>query len=506
MSNNLRIAKNTMFLYVRMLFLLVLGLYTSRVTLAVLGVEDYGIYSVVGGIVTLFMFFNSALTSGVQRFLNFYIGEDDNESLRKVFSFSMRAFIVLTLVIVLLSETIGLWLLEKYMVIPAERMNAARIIYQLSIIQTVFSMLKIPFNATIIAYEKMNFYAYVSIVEGVLKLVVVWAIQIVPTDELILYSALYMLISVILLVYYYVYCKKHFDIINFKMSHDKELFRSILTFSGWNILGSAGTVLTKQGVNILLNRYFGVYYNAAMGAANQVYTQIYNFLTNFQTAFNPQIVKSYAKGEKDYLWDFVIRTSKYSFFLMYFIILPFVVNMDFVLGLWLEEVPHYTNVFTFLLCVFTLIDSLSGPLWMLVEAEGNIRQYQIVATVNSFITVVLIFAAYALGMPAFIGQVIQNATLFVFMIWRLFYLKKRVNFPLGIYVRDVLLRLLYIVPISAGIVYGVHEIIANAVIRFFVSCSVSVIVLALIYWFLGISKTERGPVVEFIKRKILKKA
>lgn len=504
MSNNSRIAKNTLFLYLRMLFLLFLGLYTSRVTLAVLGVEDYGIYSVVGGIVTLFMFFNSALTAGVQRFLNFYIGEDDNEMLKKVFSFSMHAFIVLTFIIVLLSETAGVWLLEKYMVIPEERMTAARIIYQFSILQTVFSMLKIPFNATIIAYEKMNFYAYVSIVEGVMKLLVVWAIQVAPTDKLILYAALYMLISVVLLLYYYIYCKKNFSIINFKKAHDKELLRSIMSFSGWNILGSAGTVLTKQGVNILLNRYFGVYYNAAMGAANQVYTQIYNFLMNFQTAFNPQIVKSYARGEKDYLWSFVIRTSKYSFFLMYFIILPFVVNMDFVLGLWLEEVPFYTNVFTFLLCVFTLIDSLSGPLWMLVEAEGNIKKYQIVATINSFLTVVIIFVAYFVGMPAYIGQVIQNLTLFIFMIWRLFYLKQRVNFPLGRYVKEVLLRLLYIIPLSAGIVYGVHSLIENAILRFFVSCTVSVIVLALIYWFLGTEKEERGPIVEFVKRKIKK--
>ena len=328
-----------------MFLLMFLGLYTSRITLKILGAEDFGIYNVVGGVVVLFLFLNNALTAAVQRYLNFYLGKDDIESVKKVFSQSFYVFLGLCLVITVFSETIGLLIVEKYLIIPNERMTVARIIYQLSIASTIFLTLRIPFNAVIIAYENMSFYAYTSLVEGILKLVTTIILVYIQVDKLLLLAAFNTILSVFWVIVFLIYCKSKFSVINFKRYTDKALLRGIIEFSGWNIIGSADLILSNQGVNVIINRFFGVAVNAAMGVANQVNTAIYAFLTNFQIAFNPQIVKSYAQKDYEYLNNLVINTSKYSFFLLYFIILPFSINVDFVLRVWLVEVPRFSNAF-----------------------------------------------------------------------------------------------------------------------------------------------------------------
>jgi O-antigen/teichoic acid export membrane protein len=490
MSNNTRIAKNTLFLYFRMILLMGLSLYTSRITLKVLGTDDFGIYNVVGGIVVLFMFFNSALTSGVQRYLNYYIGKQDEDSLNKIFSQSFFAFIILSIIIFILSETLGLLLLEKYMVIPPERMTAARIIYQLSIISTILGIIRIPFNAVIIAYEKMSFYAYTSILEGILKLVIIFILQAVAFDKLVLYASLTVVVSIILLVVYYIYCRLKFNIINFKIYKDKSLLKEILAFSGWNIIGSAASVLCNQGINIFINRFFGVAVNAAMGIANTANNAIYSFLSNFQTAFNPQIVKSYAQNDKEYLWDLIFKTSKYSFFLLYFIILPFLVNIDFILALWLADVPHYANIFILWLCIFTLIDSLSGSLWMLVEAEGNIKTYQIVVGVSGLAVIPLTYIAFRLNLPSYSGLIIHDIQLICFFIWRLFYLQKWMKFPVRNYLKKVIIPVIIIIIISVPCVYYIHSLLTG-LLQFLISCISSIVIVGLLYIFIGTSKDER---------------
>ena len=488
-----------------MILLMFLGLYTSRVTLKVLGAEDFGIYNVVGGIVVLFLFFTSALTSGIQRYLNFYLGENDETSLKKIFSQSYLVIVILALIILVLSESVGILLLEKYMVIPPERMNAARVIYQLSILSTIFMILKIPFNATIIAYEHMSFFAYTSLIEGGLKLACVLVLPYVLCDRLILYAVFTMSVPLILYITYFIYCKIKFPIINFKRYKDKDLLKGIVSFSGWNIVGSAANILCKQGLNVVINRFFGVTINAAMGIANQVNTAIYSFLSNFQTAFNPHIVKSYAQKEMDTVFDFSIKTSKYSFFMLFFIILPFSVNIDFVLDVWLDKVPDYSNIFTLCLCVFTLIDSLYGPLWMLVEAEGNIKQYQLVGGISGLMVLPVTYVCFALKLPSYSGLVVHNVQLFAFMIWRLFYLKKRMAFPVGIYCKEVFLRLIFIIPLGLIPTLFVHWVVKNTIASFFASCITSCVVLAVLYLTIGVSKDERAKLFSIIKTKVFKK-
>ena len=505
MNNNKRIAKNTLFLYFRMIVLMVIGLYTSRVTLNVLGADDYGIYNVVGGIVSFFLFFNNALTAGVQRFLNFYIGEDDEESVKKIFAQSYFIFIVLAFIILLLSETVGLLLLEKYMVIPAERMDAARIVFQISVFSTAFMVLRIPFQAVIIAYEHMTFFAYISMVEGVLKLIGVVMLLYIDIDKLIVYAVFIGVISIVLYVVYFVYCKYKFTIINFKVYKDKHLMKEIMTFSSWNVVGTAASVTYTQGVNVLINRFFGVAANAAIGIANQVNQTIYQFLSNLQIAFNPQIVKSYAQGDREYLDTFVIRVSKISFYLLYFIILPFLVNMDFVLELWLVNVPDMTDSFVLLLCTYTLIDAVSGPMWMLVDAEGDIKKYQIVSTCFSLSAIVLAFISYYAGMPAYTGQFINTLVNFTFMLWRIYYLKKKIDFPWKRYCKSVYIPIVLIITLSVFPIIFVRNAVSNPIGGFFASCITSCVVLGGLYCTIGLTKGEKASVLQMIRKKVFKR-
>lgn len=485
-----------------MFFLMFLSVYTSRVTLKILGAEDFGIYNVVGGIVVLFSFLNSALTAAVQRYLNFYLGKNDSESVKKVFSQSFYVFLGLCLIIIVASETVGLLIVEKYLVIPAERMTVARIIYQFSIVSTIFLTLRIPFNALIIAYENMSFYAYTSLIEGILKLVTTLILVYIQVDKLFLLTAFNIILSVFWLIVFFVYCKAKFSIISFTRYSDKALLHGIIEFSSWNIIGSAVLVLSNQGVNVIINRFFGVAVNAAMGVANQVNTAVYAFLANFQIAFNPQIVKSYAQKDYGYLNELVINTSKYSFFLLYFIILPFSINVDFVLQVWLAEVPHFSNVFILHLCFFTLIDSLSGPLWMLAEAEGNIKKYQIVSSCMGLTVLPLTYISFKLGLPVYMGLLFRNAATFLFMFWRFAYLKERTAFPIMEYVKKVFFKLLIIVPASLVPVYFLHRLITSSLLSFFITCTASCIILGLLYYFVGISSAERTLVYTFIRKKM----
>ena len=505
MDNNTRIAKNAILLYGRMALLLVLGLYTSRLILQTLGQEDFGTYTVVCGIVVLFQFLNSALTAGVQRYLNFYLGEHNNDALKKIFSQSFMAFVILTIVIVILSETVGLLVLEGYMNIPAARMSAARVVYQFSIVSTIFMMLRIPFNATVIAYERMDFYALASIIETVLKFLIVVVLKYLTWDRMIIYGILVAAVSAVMFFIHLFYCKKSFDIVNFKRYDDKHLLRGMLVFSGWNILGSAASILSNQGINLVINHFFGVLVNAGMGIANQVNNAVYMFLTSFQTAFNPQIVKSYAQNDKEYLDSFVIKTSKYSFFLMFFIILPLLVNIDFVLRVWLGDVPEFSNVFVFHLCIFTLIDSLSGPLWMLVEAEGNIKQYQIVGGISGLMVVPVTYICFLFHLPAYSGLIVHNIQLILFMLWRLSYLDKRVQFPAMRYCREVYPRILLIVVAGWFPTMLVKNAISNEVLSFLASGFTSCVVLAVLYYVVGIDQNERKQAIGFIKNAFVKK-
>ena len=318
-SNNKHIAKNTLMLYFRMILTMLVSLYTSRIVLNTLGVEDYGIYNIVGGVVILFSFFNNAMSNATQRFLSFELGQNNSVQLKRTFSMIINVHIGIAFLIFLLAETVGLWFLNTHINIPTERMKAANWVYQFSIFTFLINIIRVPYHATIVAYEKMSFYAYLSIIEVLLKLGVVFLIQISPLDKLIFYGFLIFVVSVLILLVYKIYCNKNFDAANYNFFWDTKLFKTLISFSGWSLFGSAANVSSKQGTDILLNIFYGVMVNAAMGIANQVNNAVNGFVQNFQTAFKPQIVKSYAANETDYLIRLIFQTSKFSFF--YFIVL-----------------------------------------------------------------------------------------------------------------------------------------------------------------------------------------
>lgn len=318
-SNTARIAKNTLMLYFRQILIMLVSLYTVRVVLEVLGAEDYGIYNMVGGVVVLFTFLNTAMTSATQRFLNFALGQNDTEQARDVYSASLVIHALISVLVVVLAQAVGLWFFYNVLNIPPERQAAAFAVYQFSVAATVIGILQVPYRATIIAYEKMSFFAMLSIIEAGLRLGVVFLLPVILFDKLIVYAFLVCITGIVVLLMYKLYCNKTFETARFRYCRDKELFRQLLGFSGWSVFGGVASVSRDQGTNVLLNIFHGVTVNAAMGIATQINSAVYQFVSNFQTAFRPQIVKSYSAKEYDYFMQLIFRTAKASFCLLFFL-------------------------------------------------------------------------------------------------------------------------------------------------------------------------------------------
>lgn len=396
MTSTSRIAKNTLFLYFRQILIMLVSLYTVRVVLDILGAEDYGIYNVVAGVVVLFSFVNNAMATSVQRYLTFYIGKNDAEKTQTVFSRSLVIHGLICLVFILLAESIGVWFLNTKLNIPAERSTAAFWCYQAAVVTTLMNIIRVPYNAVIIAYEKMSFFAGLSIVEAVMKLLVVFLLEISSFDKLAAYSFLLAAVALVVLAVYVFYCGRNFATAHYKKSADKDLGRELVSFSGWSLFGAAANVANSQGTNIVLNIFTDVTVNAAMGIANQVNAAVYSFVGNFQTAFNPQIVKNWAAGEKEQFYILLQRASKFSFYLLFLIVLPLHLNCEFVLGLWLKNVPEYSVSFVRLILIWSLLESLNGPLYTAVQATGRIKMYQTILGILNLLNLPLTITAFFL--------------------------------------------------------------------------------------------------------------
>ena len=372
-----RIVQNTLMLYLRMLLLLVVSLYTSRVILATLGVENYGIYNLIGGFVTFFSFISTALVGALQRFFNVALGHGDHEGYRRIYSMGMNIFVLFCLCILILGETIGLWFVKTKLNIPNGRETAALWVYQISLLTVVVTMFRTPDNASIIAHEKMEFYAFISILEAVLKLVIVYFLNLLDYDKLVLYVVLYILTALIVNAIYAIYCRMTIRDCRYNFIWDGGLFRSLVAFSGWNTLTGLARVVKSQGDSYFINHFFTVTANAAFGIASQAYNAVNLFLVNFQTAFNPQLVQSYAANDMAMHYKLLFRSAKLSYYLLFMIVLPVSFNLEGLLGLWLKEVPQYTRHFClFVLCAY-LVDSLGAPLAVSVNANGRIRGMQV---------------------------------------------------------------------------------------------------------------------------------
>lgn len=377
-SENTRlIAKNTAMLYIRMLLIMAVTLYTSRVVLNVLGVEDFGIYNVVGGIVIMFSFLNGAMAQSTLRFLAFEIGRKDSEQLQKIFSLSVTIYIGIALIILMLAETVGLWFLNTQMNIPETRMSAARWVYQFSVFSFVVSVVQIPYNAVIIAHERMHVYAYISIAEALLKLLVVFMLTWISFDKLKLYGILVFVVTVLVALLYRGYSKRKFRECRYRFVWDRALYKVLTGFAGWNMFGLVAWVCMGQGSNILLNLFFGPAVNAAKAISFQVNMAVTTFVNNFRIAVNPSIVKSFASGDLQYMDKLVFESAKYSYYLLLFLSLPLLLEMDFVLRLWLKVVPEYAVVFCRLALVISLIQTFDASFGIVFQAIGRIRENQL---------------------------------------------------------------------------------------------------------------------------------
>lgn len=496
-ANNKRIAKNTLLLYCRMLFMMLVSLYTSRVVLGILGVEDYGIYNVVGGVVAMFGFINGAMATSTQRYLTFELGRGDLQCLHKVFCTSIIIHALIALLIVFLAETVGLWFFYHKMIIPEARMEAAMWVYQSSILATVVMIMSVPYNATIIAHERMSAFAYISVIEVVLKLLIVYLLQVGSVDKLILYALLILVVQLGIRMVYGIYCSRHFQETRFRWFWEKTLFREMLAFAGWNLWGNCAGAAFTQGVNLLLNMFFGPVVNAARGIAVQVQAAISQFSINFQTAMNPQITKSYAVHEYGYMHGLIFRSSKFTFYLLLLLSLPVMLETDAILRLWLGTVPEYTVVFIRLMLCVTIIDSVANPLMVSASATGRVKLYQ--GVVGGILLSILPLSYIVLklgGNPASVF-VVHLCVCIVAFIVRLYIIRPMIRLSLADYGRHVIVPCLLVTLISLIVPCVVKELLPEGILAFFIICLISLVSVLLTAYRFGLSVSER----DFIQSK-----
>lgn len=482
-----------------MILIMVVSLYTSRVILQVLGIEDFGIYNVVAGIVVLFTFINNAMATASQRYLSFSIGKGDLNETNRIFSMSLTSHLAIALVVLLIAETLGLWFLLTQMNFPQNRMTAVVWTYQLSILICCLQIIRVPYNASIIAYEKMSFYAWISILEAFLKLLIVILLQKFSGDNLITFSILTLIVVIIINVAYKIYCNFYFKTTHYYFYWDTNLFKEFTSFSGWSLIGSLANISAQQGLNIILNIFCGVAVNAAVGISNQVMAAISSFLSNFQTAFNPQIVKSYAENNKEYFMELIFKTSKYSYYLMFLICIPVLINCDFLLHLWLTNIPRYATEFSQLMIIFLLLDAISGPLWYSIQATGKIKNYQILMGViilsNLPLSLIILYFKVS-PIYVFILRVILN---FVTLIARIIYLKPIINLSPKLFGQEVLLKIFEISLISVPIPI-IIGLFTNGWERIIITTILSIFISIVTIYFIGLNNIEK----EYF-RKIIKK-
>lgn len=495
-----KIAKNTIILYIRMIFVLGVALYTSRVLLDVLGVEDYGVYNVVGGMVTMLGFFNGAMVSSTQRFFSFAIGQNDIQQLNLNYSTILVIQGGLALFLLLLAETIGLWFVKNHLVIPPERMTAALWVFHFAALTFVITILQVPFTAMIITHEQMNAYAYISIADVLLKLVAVIALPWVTYDKLIIYAAFLFAIALLSLLAYVFYTRIKFRYVRYVKEKNKALFKTLLSYMGWNLWGNAAAVIMNQGVNILLNLFFGPTVNAARAIAYQVQGAVNQLVSNFQMAMNPQIVKSYASGDMVYMHNLVIRGAKLSFFLIFVMALPVAIESEFFLSLWLKQVPHYAVIFTRLVLILACIDSFSGSLMIAAQASGDIKTYQGVVGGLLIFNLPSSYLALKFGADPEVTMYIAIGISVVALFARLRIITPLVGLKSRVFVQNTIIPSLLVALCSTLFAYALKKYLLygneiSSLIVTIVSFLFSVLLIILV----GLNKEERG----FLKKKIL---
>lgn len=474
-----------------------ISLYTSRVILKALGATDFGIYSLVGGAVVLFTFIKSAMTSSTQRYLNVAIGKKKDEEITKVFSTSIIIHLIVIAIFIILAETVGLWFVCTQLNIPPDREFAAIWVYQITILTTCVTTICCPYSAAIIAYERMDYFAKVSIVEAVLKLGVSFAILYAPFDRLIYYALLLLLSQIFITFWCGLFCHRNFAAIRFSNSVDRKTMESMTGFSLWSLLGNSSLMASNQGINMLLNMSFNVIVNAAMGIAYQVNTAASALVSNFQTAFMPQITKSYASNETSYLQKLIYTTSRFSFLLCFVVSYPIFINCDAILRFWLSVYPEFTPGLVKVIIICVGLDALSGPLWMTAHARGNIRNYQLTVSIFLLTTLLACYIAVKMGYSPVIAFGSRIIVLFLLYVYRIIYTRNAVGMNIGEYAKKVLWRCGLIVTASIGLGIMMSQIPMIDIVRIMVDFACAVLLILLI----GINSSERSMVIAWCRNR-----
>lgn len=503
-GSNKRIAKNTLLLYVRMGITMLISLYTSRIVLQVLGVNDYGIYSVVGGITAMFTFINGSLSGATSRFLTYELGTGNMNQLAKTFSAAIVNHFILALIILLLCETIGLWFLAYKLVIPAERMFAAHWLYQFSVFSTILGIMQVPFGALIMAHEKMGIYAYLSIVEVTLKLLLVFILPIIPMDKLIFWSLGGTCISFLYIVFNYIYCLQHFEESHYRFHKDITLYKQMFSYSFWDFLGNMSTLAQGQGLNMLLNIFFGPAVNAARGIAMTVQGAVVQFSSNFVIASKPQIIKLYAEGNIKEMMSLIYASSCLAFYLLYIFALPLCMELDYVLTLWLGEYPENTVQFTIWILLNSLLWSLKSSRITAMHATGKIKLSNLTVGVMLCMTFPISYIFLIGGYPPLSVFIITVIMTFSAEMVACLVLRKYLDFSLGNYLANVYGRSFLVAVLSLLPVYAIHELIPSGFIRLMVVTTTSIICVSSFAFYYGFTSTIRNQIKEVIKSKYMK--
>lgn len=505
-NSNKKIAKNTLLLYIRMLFMMAIGLFTSRVILTALGISDMGLMSVAGSVITMFTFLNATLTSGTQRFISYAIGENNAQRLRAVFKSAMTLHLLLAIIIFFLGETLGLWYVYNKLNVEPGRFQAAMWCYQLSIISTVVGMVQLPFNSALIAHEKMNIYAYMTIFDAVFKLLAAYLIQIVCFDRLIFYSILIFAAELLSTFLYNLYCRKHFKECSFSFGYDKGIFRNMLSFSGWNTLGCLAAMGQGTGVNLIINSFCGTVVNGARGIAFQANGWVTRFVENFMVALNPQIIKSYASGDIQRMSSLVINGARFGCYLFLLLGIPLFVEIEFVLKLWLGQCPEHTVAFMRIVMIETLFKTMGTPTVTAMHATGQMKLLNITVGSILLLIVPVSYVCFRLGLSPEQVLLINIIPWIVVPFIRVFLVKKysQGKFPVGQYLYQVVLKttamaLLMFVPIW---LFSYYMQSYTDWIRFCAIFTSSLVFSAMVIYYIGLEQKYRILLVEKLKVKI----
>ena len=500
-NSHKRLAKNTLMLYGRTILIMFIGLFTARIILNVLGINNYGIYNIVGGFVSLFSIVSHTLTSTTQRFLNFELGKKDQKHSQKVFGAAMTIHVVLSIILIILFETIGLWFLNTKLNIEHDRMVAANWVFQCSIFTFIFSLLSQPYNATIIAHERMKVFAYISLLDAILKLGIVYMLYLSPIDRLIIYAILLMIEATFIRSIYAHYCKKHFKETKFMFVKDISIYKEITGFASLNFVGVLATVLRSQGVNIILNIFFGVVLNAARGIANQVNHSITKFVEDFMTALRPQITKCCAAGNMKEMQDLCYKGARLSFYLSLIISIPIILKTPYILEIWLKTFPNEAVIFVRLTLVLTLCSVLSKTTITAILASGKIKKMTYLIGSINLLTLPICYFALRMGAPAYSVYVITIIMESVLLFIRLIMLHDLLDFPIMGFIKHVLFYCIIVTLLAVAANLFIYNFFKDTVFQLLLFVVLSVFISLLISYTIGLKHSEKKAILHFIKKR-----